>query len=373
MRKAAPRLLLTTDVVGGVWHYAVDLAASLGPLGCEVLLALLGPAPDDHKRARIAALPHVKLIETGLELDWLAHDAAIVEAAGCRIAELAGDLGADIAQLNMPSLAASGRFSMPVVAMAHSCVASWWDAVFGGAPPDDFIWRSRLMHAGLHRSAAIVAPSRAFARTIRRIYRLVRPPVVVHNGRACQPLPRASLHDFVFTAGRLWDQGKNLALLDRAAARLCIPVKAAGAICGPHGERIKLKNIKTLGEVGGKAVAGCLASRPIFVSVARYEPFGLAALEAAQAGCALILSDIPTFRELWGGAALFVDAEDPEALADAIESVAVDMPLRLKLGEAAGRQARRYTVEAMAAAMAAIYGRVASRPLAFRDPAQVAA
>lgn len=373
MRRAAPRILLTADAVGGVWHYAVDLAGSLGPWGCEVVLALLGPAPDERKRAGMSAMPHVRLIETCLELDWLARDATAIEAASRNIAELAGDLGADIAQLNMPSLASSGRFGMPIVAVAHSCVASWWEAVAGGAMPDDFTWRSRLVHAGLHRAAEVVAPSRAFAETTRRIYGLARTPAVVHNGRAFRPLPRARLHDFVFTAGRLWDRGKNLALLDRAAARLCIPVKAAGATCGPHGERIELQNIKTLGEVGGKAVAGCLASRPIFVSTARYEPFGLAVLEAAQAGCALILSDIPTFRELWGGAALFIDPDDLDGLLDAIERVAGDISLRLELGDEARRCARRYTVEAMAAEMTAIYGRNATRPLAFRDPARVAA
>ena len=65
-----------------------------------------------------------------------------------------------------------------------------------------------------------------------------------------------------------------------------------------------------------------LGARPIFVSVARYEPFGLAVLEAAQAGCALVLSDIPTFRELWGGAALFVPANDDRALVSHVERLA---------------------------------------------------
>ena len=62
-----------------------------------------------------------------------------------------------------------------------------------------------------------------------------------------------------------------------------------------------------------------LAARPVFVSAALYEPFGLAVLEAAQAGCALVLSDIPTFRELWDGAALFVAADDAAGFAAALE------------------------------------------------------
>ena len=62
-----------------------------------------------------------------------------------------------------------------------------------------------------------------------------------------------------------------------------------------------------------------LPTRPIFVSVSRYEPFGLAVLEAAHAGCALVLSDIPTFRELWQGAASFVIAAGSAAATEGHE------------------------------------------------------
>ena len=51
----------------------------------------------------------------------------------------------------------------------------------------------------------------------------------------------------------------------------------------------------------------------IFAHPALYEPFGLSVLEAARAGCCLILSDIPSLRELWDGAAIFVDPRQPEA------------------------------------------------------------
>ncbi len=56
-------------------------------------------------------------------------------------------------------------------------------------------------------------------------------------------------------------------------------------------------------------MATAYAAATVFASMARYEPFGLAVLEAAQAGMRLVLSDIPTFRELWDGAAIFVGDE----------------------------------------------------------------
>src|SRR3546814_15067984 len=65
----------------------------------------------------------------------------------------------------------------------------------------------------------------------------------------------------------------------------------------------------------------------IFVSPSLYEPFGLAVLEAAMSGCALLLSDIPTFRELWDGAAVFTPAGDSDALADRLQAMAASHDL----------------------------------------------
>jgi glycosyltransferase involved in cell wall biosynthesis len=75
-------------------------------------------------------------------------------------------------------------------------------------------------------------------------------------------------------------------------------------------------------------------------------------LEAAQAGCPLVLSDIPTFRELWDDAALFVPPGDAAGFAAAIERAAQDAD---RLGARAEERAARYTPEAMASGMAALY------------------
>ncbi len=56
----------------------------------------------------------------------------------------------------------------------------------------------------------------------------------VHNGRERTRLTRLPQGEFVFTAGRLWDEGKNVATLDRAAARFDVPFQAAGADARPE-------------------------------------------------------------------------------------------------------------------------------------------
>jgi glycosyltransferase involved in cell wall biosynthesis len=160
----------------------------------------------------------------------------------------------------------------------------------------------------------------------------------------------------VFTAGRLWDEGKNIALLDRAAARLAVPVRAAGSTHGPNGATIHLSHIEHLGSLTPDAMAAQFAARPIFCSPARYEPFGLAILEAAAAGCALVLSDIPTFRELWQDAAIFVSADDDAALTRALQELVDDPARRGHLGAAARKRAGRYGVATMVEGTLAVYG-----------------
>jgi glycosyltransferase involved in cell wall biosynthesis len=346
------RLLLTTDAVGGVWQYSLDLARALAPLGFETVLAVLGPPPSPGQRAVAKGL---FLIETGLPLDWLAEDAAMLREAGRELARLARRLGADVVQTGSPALLAEADFPVATVAVQHSCLASWWQAVRGTTLPRDFAWRTGMVGAGLEAADLVVAPTAAFAAVTRRIYRLGAMPRAVHNGRAALPLATRAPHDCAFTAGRLWDEGKDLATLDAAAALLPVPVHAAGPLAGPNGAEIAFEAVHALGELDEAGIARWLSARPVFVSAALYEPFGLAVLEAAAAGCPLVLSDIPTFRELWDGAALFVPPRDSNRFARTIGDLIGDDGARDALGRAARERAARYTPAATAKAMAALF------------------
>jgi glycosyltransferase involved in cell wall biosynthesis len=212
------------------------------------------------------------------------------------------------------------------------------------------------MADGLAAADRVVAPSAAYARNIARHYALPCAPLVVHNSRT---MPRATatapLHSSALTVGRLWDPVKNAALLDGVAARLAIPFDAAGAARGPHGEAVSLDHLHLLGELATQALAVRLAERPVYVSAATFEPFGLAVLEAAAAGCALVLSDIATFRELWDGVAIFVPATEATAYADAIEAVVGDMALRRRMGDEARERAAQYTPAKTAGEMLNVY------------------
>lgn len=354
---------MTADAVGGVWQYATDLSASLTAAGHEVTLAVLGPAASLEQRRGAEAIEGLTLIETGLPLDWLSDGPEPVEQAAAALARLAVETGADLVHCNMPTLAGAAQFPMPLITVTHGCVATWWQAAKNEPLAPDYRWHRAMMGRGLAAADAVVAPSAAYAATIKRTYRLSAMPRVVHNGRVpiCEPVEGAEPMQAALTVGRLWDRVKNAAVLDRAAATLDTPFLAAGAQTGPHGETVALTNLELAGELGTRELGALLAQRPVFVSAATFEPFGLAVLEAAAAGCALVLSDIPTFRELWDGAARFVDADDADGFASEIETLLRDREQRAALGRAAARRAQRFTPAAAAAGMRAIYAECLGR------------
>src|SRR5690606_27826406 len=113
---------------------------------------------------------------------------------------------------------------------------------------------------------------------------------------------------------RFWDDAKNLASLERASADVPWPILAAGESVRPpgveHVEPLRADGLRMLGRMSRAELAMWLGRAAIYALPARYEPFGLSVLEAGLSGCALVLGDIPSLREIWEGAAVFVPAED---------------------------------------------------------------
>lgn len=358
MTLPGPRILMTADAVGGVWTYALELARGVGEAGGSTTLAVLGPDPSGGQRAQAEAIEGLELVETRLPLDWLASDPEEVLEAAAAVRALASGLDVELIHLNTPTLAACGGFDAPVIGVTHSCLATWWSAVRGGPMPEDFLWRCQLLGRGLAICDAVVAPSQAFAMATARAH-AIRRPHVVRNGRDPSVEVGGEREFCVVTAGRLWDDGKNVALLDEVAAHLPVPVYAIGPKNGPMGEHAQLHHAISLGSMPSAQVAEHFARAAIFASPALYEPFGLSVLEAAQAGCALVLSDIGTFRELWDGAALFLPPRDPAAWTKALTDLLADPIAVQGLAARARARAARYTAERMTRAMLRTYAEVA--------------
>lgn len=351
------RVLLTADAVGGVWTYAQDLARGLAAEGCEVVLAVLGPEPTQAP----TPVDGVRVVQTGLPLDWADVDEADLDRAGRVLADLARAEDVDVVHLNSPILAANAGFDRPIIGACHSCVATWWDAVRGEAPlPAAFQWRTERLRQGYQACDALIAPSAAFAEQTHRRYG-VRPQVV-WNGRARRAGEDVSgpRRPLALTTGRLWDEAKGIADLDRAAALMRHRIAAAGPVKSPAaGSPATFEHLDLLGWLPDPEIADRLAEASVFASAAKYEPFGLSVLEAAQAGCALVLTDLPVFRELWDGAAVFVEPSDAAGLAATLDGLLDDEAEARRLGGLAAERSHRFSLAAMTDGTRAVYGQVA--------------
>jgi glycogen(starch) synthase len=346
----AERILMTADAVGGVWTYALELAHGLSRGGAEVCLAVMGPSPTDEQRLHAKMIPGLILEEASLRLEWMANAERDVARAGEWLLDLASQHDPDLVHLNGYHHAAL-PWQRPVVVAAHSCVRSWWMGVHGCDAPAEWRAYGQAVARGLRAADRVVAPTAAFLATLRTLYGPVGNACVILNGRDPSRFHAGDKERFVLTAGRLWDPAKNLSALAAIARTVGCPIRVAGA-ADPSAER---GGLDILGPLGTDAMRDAFARASVFALPARYEPFGLAALEAALSGCALILGDIPTLRELWSRSAIFVQPNEPAALEAAIRQLIDEPQLAAALGRVARRRALDFTSTAMIGRYRALY------------------
>jgi glycosyltransferase involved in cell wall biosynthesis len=300
---------------------------------------------------RAAPDPRVRHIAGRLE--WEDDPWDSLARTGERLLDLADEVRPDIVHLNSFSLAAL-PWERPTLVVAHSDVVSWHIAVRGAEPGPEWDRYRREVTRGLEAAGTVVAPTRAMARESERIYGV--PATVVRNGIAERSAAGTTRSPLVLAAGRLWDEAKGLDALDRAAATTPWRVEVAGDATG-----VEARHVHLLGPLARDELRDRMAQALVFAHPARYEPFGLAPLEAAQAGCALVLGDIPTLRELWDGAARFVRPGDPDALAAALDDLRRDASLRESLAAAAVTRALQYDAATMASGYRDLYARLVPR------------
>lgn len=360
---APEHILMTTDTIGGVWTYAIELARGLSERGVHITLAAMGEEPSERQLAEAASIERLQLEARPYALEWMDDPwEDLAEAAGW-LYGLARRHRPDLVHLN--TLAhGSLEWQAPVITVGHSCVVSWFESVKGEAAPDEWGRYRDLVTNSLRSSDMVVAPSATMMQALQRHYGPFLDTRVVYNGRRPQDFspqqdsspargssPGEARADGpsagVLTAGRLWDEGKNVRAVTEAASKIQCPVYVAGSQTHPDGGTIELAGVEVLGHLEPEELASWYARSTIYALPARYEPFGLTALEAALAENALVLGDIATLREIWGDAALFVDPENPDELAETVNELVADPERRQWLAERARCRALQLSAEAM--------------------------
>jgi glycosyltransferase involved in cell wall biosynthesis len=363
------RILMTADAVGGVWVYATELACALCRAGNAVMLAVIGPRPRPDQLRPLRSVPGLQLKITDRLLEWMDPAGTDIRRAGQMLRSIADAFQPDVVHLNS-FREGNLNWSAPVLIVAHSCVRTWWRACRSG-PLGGARWSTYCdrVAAGLSAADAWVAPSAAFHGLIAATYRPPAQGRVIRNGLTIAARATAK-QPYILAAGRLWDEAKNLAAVAAIASELPWPVRVAGGMCGPDGGDAKAAHgeVESLGALPRPALLDEMRNASIFVSPALYEPFGLTVLEAAAAGCALVLSDLPSFRELWDDAALFVSPRDRSALRTALQSLCRDEALRARLQATARMRSRRYSQRAMVGAYLRLYREMTASPPPYPPP-----
>jgi glycosyltransferase-like protein len=120
------------------------------------------------------------------------------------------------------------------------------------------------------------------------------------------------------------------------------------------------RDVVLLGTVSDDELGGWYGAADAFAFPSVKEGFGLVVLEAMAAGLPVVASDIPVFAEYLtdGADALLASVGDAAALAGALERLATDPALGLRLVAGSARVVDRFTWEASARRHLEIYGEV---------------
>jgi glycogen synthase len=339
------RVLLTAGERPLIRRHVLELAAELVLRRVQVTLASCG-SPWTLGQDTAERIPGLEVIHCpltphqgdarGEELSrWLAAVVRRVEP--------------DVIHLNEPDLVPAGGGETSRIMVVHVCERSRWAALHPDLPEPEALrpaWDRTA--SALQAVDLVVAPTRAMLETLRRVHAPLPPGRVIFHSRDPGDFPHAGpRRPQVLTVGSAADPALHLEPLLRIAASLPWPV----VVAIPAGEEPSVPRGAPASVVlprSRRELAEQMGQAGIFVLPARHTPFGIHALEAALAGCPLVLGDTPALREVWGDAAWFVPPDDAGQLRHAIQTLIRDPDLRWELGRRGRRRALFYQPSRMA-------------------------
>ena len=349
-------VLMTADTIGGVWTYTQELAIGLLRQGHRVTLVSMGALPRPEQTWWMRGLNGLDYRPTAYRLEWMQDAERDVEDSRAYLEALVSEVEPDVLHSNQYCY---GDLPVDVarIVVAHSDVVSWWLGVHGSEPElTPWIgWYRDTVQRGLRGASAIVAPSKWMLSQVLDLYAPKRPSAVIYNGRSPGRFdPNRKKEGFALSVGRLWDAGKQIKLL--AEREQAIPVHLAGCNKEPGKDTCEGRRS---GELSPDHLRDLYSRASMYVATSRYEPFGLAPLEAALSKCALLLNDIPSFREIWGSAAHYFRTNDADDLADSIRKLHQDPQTSGRYAERAYQHAlERLSAFRMTAEYEALYNAV---------------
>jgi glycogen(starch) synthase len=351
-------VLVTADSLSGSWTYARELVTGLVTRGVRVTLVSFGEIPLPDQTTWMDHLHGLDYRPTAFRLEWMQEAEDDLPESSAFLMALVQELRPDVLHLNQFCYG-NLPVDVPRVVMAHGDMITRAYAVDDRAPRPGAAskWYRNTILRGIEGADAVVAPSEWMLECIRNCYTRPRRDEVIYPGR--NPIffnPYVSKDDCVLAVGRLVDASKQVSLLTQHTHPL--PVCIVGAEQTVAVPRIPIRaDVKVATEQTTVAIRGpqteaqlrALYSRAsIYAATSRYEPLGMPVLEAAFSRCAIVANDIPSFREVWGDAALYFRTNDAASLADSIRLLNSDRAMCRAYAELAYTRAReRFTTKRM--------------------------
>jgi len=341
------RILMTADTVGGVWTYTREVAAGLLASGCDLSLVTLGQWPSSEQNVWLDGIRDqypdtFRSLATDYPLEWMQDNSRCYEDSRQFLLDCVRFFNPDLLHTSQFCYGAL-PISIPKLVVAHSDVLSWWRSC-RSSPPDNSEWLTtylRLVCDGLRGADMVIAPTRWMLRQLDRDYGPFLASTVIANGRDIGDLPPRPRRLQAVTAGRLWDEAKNVALLSQVTTKVPMLVAGDDSFEGATVTRPQRDHVRFLGRLAEDDLLRLLSESAIYIVTSRYEPFGLAAVEAALAGCAIVANDIASLREVWGDAAIYFRHNNPESLSQILDGLAANPTGLREAAARAGRRARQ--------------------------------
>jgi glycogen(starch) synthase len=344
-------ILVTADTLGGVWTYTRELVTGLSARGHRVTLVSFGDIPSMQQAAWITNLENVDYRPTAFRLEWMQDSDSDLFASAEYLRAVIAEVEPDLLHLSQ-FYYGDLQSDIPRVVVAHSDVVTWWLAVHGKEPPDGAWMRSyrSAVQRAVTGATVLVAPSRWMLNAFQSAHGCPRSGHVIHNGLTPAVFdPNATKKNVGLSVGRVWDLGKNSVLLSRIQSPL--PIYLAGNDEPPSGasnvadfRSAESRGLFFTGLQEHAQLRELFANAAIYIATSQYEPFGLAPLEAAFSRCALVASDIPSLREIWGDDAFYFKNNDEAELERVLQEMVSDPALTSAMGDRAyGRAITHYS------------------------------
>ena len=172
--------------------------------------------------------------------------------------------------------------------------------------------------------------------------------------------------EFIMAVGHL-ERRKNYLRLIEAIARLRDRGRVLNLVIvgNDSGERKAIQdrinsaklsdNVKFLSGLSDLEVRCAYKLCSLFVFPSSYEGFGIPILEAMAAGCPMVLSDIPVFREITQNRGMYFPHDDVDAMASAIETVLSSDSQRASLINYGKGRVQAFSFRSLAGQLESVY------------------